>query len=163
MEPYTSQPEEQTIFDDLQYHLVQASTGKRFANYFIDLLTFYVFIFFLGMFLAVASPSFLNSANDSRSGFGFVERLVVLVLYGFFMFLIEVIFKGKSLGKLITGTRAVKEDGTLLTAKDALLRGLSRMVPFEAFSALGSPSYPWHDKWSKTFVIDEKQSQFPIQ
>jgi uncharacterized RDD family membrane protein YckC len=115
------------------------------------------------MFLALVNPSFLNSADDNTSGFNFVERLIILVLYGFFMFLIEAIFKGKSLGKLITGTRAVKEDGTLLTTKDALLRGLSRMVPFEAFSALGSPSYPWHDKWSKTFVIDEKQSQFPIQ
>jgi hypothetical protein len=32
------------------------------------------------------------------------------------------------------------------------------MVPFEAFSALGTPSYPWHDKWTRTVVIDEKAS-----
>src|SRR5579862_2774182 len=162
MEPYTSQSEEEHIFDDMQYHLVQASTAKRLANYLIDLLAFYVFTFLLVMFLAVVNPSLLDAVNENRSGFGLIERLIVLVLYGFFMFLIEAVFKGKSLGKLISGTRAVREDGTLLTVKDAMLRGLSRMVPFEAFSALGSPSYPWHDKWSKTYVIDEKQSQFPI-
>ena len=77
------------------------------------------------------------------------------------MFLVEALFKGKSLGKLITGTRAVNEDGSNLSAKTALLRGLSRAVPFNAFSALGTPSYPWHDKWTNSYVIDEKESNRP--
>ncbi len=78
------------------------------------------------------------------------------------MFVIEAAFKGKSLGKLITGTRAVNEDGTNVTVKAAFFRGLSRAVPFNAFSALGNPTYPWHDKWTKTYVIDERESNRPM-
>jgi uncharacterized RDD family membrane protein YckC len=73
------------------------------------------------------------------------------------MSLIEAMFRGKSIGKLITGTKAVNEDGSDISFAKAFERGLARMVPFEAFSALGEPSYPWHDKWTKTFVIDEKE------
>ncbi|HEX9513187.1 MAG TPA: hypothetical protein VF939_22005 [Puia sp.] len=32
-------------------------------------------------------------------------------------------------------------------------------VPFEVFSALGSPCHPWHDRWTDTLVIDERLSQ----
>ena len=74
---------------------------------------------------------------------------MVLILYGLYMFIVEAMFKGKTLGKLITGTRAVNEDGSNLSAKTAFFTGLSRVVPFEAFSALGTPSYPSHDKWTK--------------
>jgi uncharacterized RDD family membrane protein YckC len=61
------------------------------------------------------------------------------------------LFGGRTLGKLITGSKAVREDGTSLTWKDACLRSLSRMVPFEPFSALGGA--PWHDRWTKTTVV----------
>ena len=90
-----------------------------------------------------------------------METLLYLLLFVLYMFGTEALFKGKSLGKLITGTRAVNEDGSDISAKTALLRGLSRIVPFEAFSALGNPSYPWHDKWTNTYVIDEKASNRP--
>ncbi len=46
--------------------------------------------------------------------------------------LLEGAAKGKTLGKLITGTRALKIDGSNLTWKDAFLRSLCRIVPFEA-------------------------------
>ena len=63
----------------------------------------------------------------------------------------------------MNGTRAVNEDGTRITFKTALLRSLSRLVPFEAFSALGAnPPYPWHDRWTGTYVIDETQSRLAI-
>lgn len=74
------------------------------------------------------------------------------------MFAQEAFFKGKSFGKLITRTRAVNLDGSAMTIRTAMLRALSRSVPLEAFSALGSPCNPWHDKWTKTMVMDEKTS-----
>ncbi|MFI5196603.1 MAG: hypothetical protein ACHQD8_05900, partial [Chitinophagales bacterium] len=69
--------------------------------------------------------------------------------------IIEGITKGRSLGKLITGTVAVKEDLTKITWNEAVIRSTGRLVPFEAFSALGG--VPWHDKWSKTIVIKKRQ------
>jgi len=58
---------------------------------------------------------------------------------------------GKSIGKIITRSKAVKEDGTSITWNDALLRSLSRIVPFEPFSAFGGQ--PWHDRWTNTKVV----------
>jgi uncharacterized RDD family membrane protein YckC len=66
----------------------------------------------------------------------------------------EKVFKGYTLGKLITGSRAISADGSELTFKQAILRSLSRMVPFEPFSALGAN--PWHDSWTKTVVIKSR-------
>jgi len=62
----------------------------------------------------------------------------------------EKAFKGRTLGKVISGTRAIRNDGGELTLKDALLRSLSRLVPFEVFSGFGTP---WHDSWTNTQVI----------
>ena len=153
---------EQHLFADPEYHLAQASGGKRFANYIIDLLSFYALALSVGLVLVLANPATIDSLNDESLGFNILDRLITLVLYGLYMFAIETVFKGKSLGKLITGTRAVNEDGTNVSAKAALFRGLSRAVPFNALSALGNPAYPWHDKWTNTYVIDERASNRPV-
>jgi uncharacterized RDD family membrane protein YckC len=152
---------EQDLFADPEYHLVQASSGKRFANYIIDLGIFYILAFASGIIIALINPVALDAISDDDSGFNLQDRLLGLVLYGFYMFATEAIFKGKSLGKLITGTRAVNEDGSNVSPRAALLRGLSRAVPFNALSALGKPAYPWHDRWTKTYVIDERESNRP--
>ncbi len=152
---------QQDLFASPEYHLVQASAGKRFANYIIDLLVFYALVFFTAIAIAILNPVALDSINEDDTGFNIVEQLAGLLLYALFMFATEAIFKGKSLGKLITGTRAVNEDGTNVSTKAAMLRGHSRAVPFNAFSALGTPTYPWHDKWTKTYVIDERGSNRP--
>lgn len=148
----------QDILTGFESQLVQASSGKRFANYLIDLVVFYLILFVFGIVLALLSPASINDI-DSFSNSSFLDEVLSLLLYGMYMFLIELVGKGRSVGKFITGTKAVNEDGSAISAKTALLRGLSRTVPFEVFSALGSPSYPWHDKWTHTYVIDVKRSQ----
>jgi len=143
---------------DMPVHLVQASGGKRFANYIIDVIIFYIFYFLIFFVWALISPDSVRSYAYGASSYSFIDTLTTLIIYGFFIGLIEGIFKGKTLGKLITGTKAVNEDGTPITFGTALGRGFSRAVPFNALSALGSPSHPWHDKWTNTYVIDEKLS-----
>jgi uncharacterized RDD family membrane protein YckC len=140
--------------------LVQASSGKRFANYLIDLIFFYLIFVFWGIIIAIVSPETLDSFDDDSSPFGsFGERVLSMIAYAVIMSLIEGIFRGKSIGKLITGTKAVNADGTDISFGKAFGRGFARAVPFDAFSALGSPCYPWHDKWNDTYVIDEKQTR----
>jgi uncharacterized RDD family membrane protein YckC len=159
MESY-QQPYQQDILTNLEVDLVQASGGKRFANYLIDVAVYYLLVIIAGIIIALAYPENIDRLEYQSSGFNMIgDRLLSLFLYGLYMSLTEAIFKGKTLGKLITGTRAVNEDGSNISFKTAFLRGLSRAVPFEAFSALGSPSYPWHDKWTNTYVIDEKRSR----
>jgi uncharacterized RDD family membrane protein YckC len=152
---------EQHLFADPEYQIVQASGGKRFANYLIDVIVFYILMFGVGFLIAIINPATIDSLNSDEVGTDLLDRLLSLVLYGLYMFVIEALFKGKSLGKLITGTRAVNADGSNISGVTALLRGLSRAVPFNALSALGTPSYPWHDKWTKTYVIDERLSNRP--
>ena len=154
--------QEEHLFDDNQYHLVQASGGKRFANYLVDRIVFYVLFQILAYFLAFFNLRIQVDLDPNSAGFALIGILIYMFAYALFMGLLEFAMKGKSIGKLLSGTRAVKEDGTHLELKDALLRGLCRLIPFNIFSALGNTCYPWHDSLSKTYVIDEQQSQYPL-
>lgn len=151
--------QEQHLFDDNSYQLTQAGSGKRLANYIIDLVSFYVFMYLMSYVIVEVSYDLAVIIYGEGEGFNLLGRLVVLVLYGMYMGLMEAIFRGRSLGKLITGTVAVNDDGSRISGQTALLRGLSRAVPFNAFSALGDTCYPWHDKWTKTYVVHYKDLQ----
>jgi|HubBroStandDraft_6_1064221.scaffolds.fasta_scaffold572690_2 uncharacterized RDD family membrane protein YckC len=153
----TPQPTDQQehLLDDFDVTLVRADGGKRLANYIVDLISFYLFIILLLRFLVLAFGP-LQLDFD-----GLTLRFLSVVLYIFFYGAFESITGGKTPGKYLTGTRAVKPDGTRITWDVAFTRSLSRIVPFEPFSALGSPAYPWHDRWAKTYVIDERRSRLP--
>ena len=142
----------ENIFDDLTPQLTQANSGKRLANYLIDLISFYVFMYLFSYVLV--NVSYDLAVMIYGDNYDILGRLIVLLLYGMYMGLIEAVFKGRSFGKLITGTIAINEDGSRISGQTALLRGLSRAVPFNALSALGSRCYPWHDKWSKTYGVN---------
>jgi uncharacterized RDD family membrane protein YckC len=157
---YANPYHDNDLLTEFEVNLVQASSGKRFANFIIDLVVVVVItVLLLGIYM-FATGSLLETASEGSFA-ALVENVVYSVIFGVLYGLIEGIFKGKSLGKLITGTRAVNADGTRISFKSAILRGLSRIVPFEAFSALGTPSYPWHDRWTNTLVVDEKESSLP--
>jgi uncharacterized RDD family membrane protein YckC len=154
---------EDLLHDTFLSSNVKASTGKRFANYIIDLIVFYILMAAFGVAWALISPETVGALDTEASGFGLLDRLISTIAFGIIMGLIEAISKGKSLGKLITGTRAVNEDGSTISFQTAMLRGICRAVPFDQLSALGSPSYPWHDRWTTTEVIDERASNFNIK
>ncbi|MFT3979329.1 MAG: RDD family protein [Ferruginibacter sp.] len=141
--------------------LVRADTGKRFLNYIIDAIAFYILVFLVSIVIALLAPDLLQSyvEDDRPAGFSLLDNIISLVLYAVYMGILEAVTKGKSLGKLITGTRAVNLDGSKISAATAFGRGFSRAVPFAAFSALGTPCNPWQDKWTNTMVIDEKQTR----
>ena len=148
------------LLNSFESHLVRASAGQRFANYIIDFVVFIIVLFIVAVIVGVVSPETLNAyVDDDSASSGLVDRLLTIIFYGTYMGIVEAVFKGKSLGKLITGTRAVNLDGTRISAGTAFARGFSRAVPFAAFSALGSPCNPWQDKWTKTLVINEKESE----
>ena len=148
---------EESILTDLEPTLVLASTGKRFANYIIDIVVFYLFLIIVAIIIAVISPGLLDFLDSEELGFKLLDRLISLIIYGLFMGVIEGLTKGRSLGKLITGTKAVNQhDGSRITFGKAMMRGFCRMVPFNPFSGLSG--YPWHDKWTDTYVIDIKQT-----
>lgn len=141
------------LADEIFYQ--RASTGQRLANYLIDLVVFYIFMFVIGMVIGLVAPGMLTSfANDSSSA-NLLDRLLSLFLYALFMSVVEALLKGKSVGKFITKTRAVNLDGSQITASTAFGRGFSRAVPFCAFSAFGEICNPWQDRWTNTMVIND--------
>lgn len=163
MEDNNIQPGETGLADELhsfiQYE--QATQGQRFLNWLIDNLFMryaltYVTGRLVGEMIVRFFPDFaLRLAYEENT----IDVLLVTYLFGFFNYLIyytfcERAFKGYTLGKLITGSRAIRNDGQELTFKDAILRSLSRLVPFEAFSGFGDR--PWHDSWTKTTVVKSR-------
>jgi uncharacterized RDD family membrane protein YckC len=139
----------------------KASLGQRFLNFLIDNLFMRFGLSYLtgtviGIFLGYLAPEYASSIVYNRTS---IDLLLILYLVGILNYLLyytfcEKVFKGYTLGKLITGTRAIRDDGNELTFKDAILRSLSRLVPFEALSAFGYS--PWHDSWTKTTVIKSR-------
>ena len=142
---------------------VYASQGQRFLNWLIDNLVMrfglsYLTGMAIGTLLAVAAPDFLNDiANSDRNMSGEILLLALMIgilNYTLYYTLCEKLFRGYTLGKVITGTRTIRQDGKELTFKDALLRSLSRLVPFELFS--GFNTLTWHDSWTDTMVIKSR-------
>jgi len=136
-----------------------ASNGQRFLNYLIDILFVryalsYVFGYAIGYLLvAISGDFYIDIVSDTNS----VSFWIFTYFLGAIIFIVyytscEKFFKGYSLGKIITGTKAVREDGRELSFKDALLRSLSRIVPFEPLS-IWFDNGLWHDRWTKTVVI----------
>ncbi len=155
MESYTP-----SVFEDIEPQIVRASRTKRFLNYLIDVTVFYLIFFGLAFMAGILFPDFFMTVDDTAPLFQIIDRLIGFILFALIMGIFEAVLKGKTIGKLFTSTRAVNEDGSKINARTAFLRGFSRAVPFEAFSALsGYTCHPWHDRWTKTYVIDEKQSQ----
>lgn len=145
------------VLTGFEPNLVLASTGKRLLNYIIDVIGFYAFAFVVSFLLALlfreAYAEWLMEQGE------LVTTFLFLLIYFFYLSLQEGLLKGRTLGKLCTGSRAVREDGGTISFGTALLRTVIRFVPFEAFSTLGGR--PWHDTWSKTYVIDVRKSYFP--
>ena len=134
----------------------RATTSQRFANYLIDIILFYILFFIFSFIVALAAPSFFGNVDTGSGPYKLLDRLITLVLYALYMGSVEALFNGKSLGKLVTKTRAVNSDGSKISVYKAFERGFSRAVPFCAFSAFGNPSNPWQDRWTDTMVVEEK-------
>ena len=147
--------EQESLLSDVQFNPVFASTGKRFVNYLIDIIIFDIIVRTIESIFAIGISAYgISDYYTALVVAIFIAYMFFIVLY----FLSELIFKGRTIGKFITGTKAVNEDGSEMEPKIILIRSLCRFVPFEPFSAFGTPSRPWHDKWTHTIVIDVKQT-----
>jgi len=148
--------EEQTLTKTF-FH---ASKGKRFANYFIDIITYYLLAFVVGIFLGLLALAigrediFLDETPPDITQ-RLIEIILGLILLAAYYTFCEYYFKGKTLGKVITKTRTVTLDNRRIDMRTAFIRSLCRLVPFEAFSFLRDEPGGWHDEWSNTKVIDD--------
>jgi uncharacterized RDD family membrane protein YckC len=151
-------------------HLVEASTGVRFANFIIDSIGRLAFIYGLGIIIGLIALSNEDLADylvevaieEEETGYAMADIVFSFIAGLFYYLLFEYFTKGKTLGKILTRTRAVTEEGENLTFGQTLIRTLCRLIPFEPFSFFAA-SRGWHDTISRTMVIDERESKLPVQ
>lgn len=123
--------------------------GKRFLHYLVDLAMLYAVQMGFGLVIGLTVGDIFAGMTELESRF--FGYLIAIPSYGYY-FVMEALFQ-QSLGKMLTQSVVVDEYGNKPTAYQVFIRTISRLVPFEAFSCLGSPSYGWHDKWAKTYVV----------
>lgn len=140
----------------IEYELFMktASQGKRFANYILDMIFFYIFCIILGVLIGVifaivapGSATFLNS--DSKLMNYLIGFILLMIYYSIFEGL-----TGRSLAKYITRTKVVNDRGEKPSFSTILLRTLCRFIPFEPFSFFISDGSGWHDRISNTRVVE---------
>ncbi len=127
-----------------ELEIVPASSGKRFANLIVDsLLSQGVFI---GITFTVGLPAVIQ--NNAL-----LTNVVYYLLHFAYYFVMEST-TGKTVGKMITKTKVVKEDGSEPDLQTAFIRSISRLIPFDAFSFLGKDRVGWHDSFAKSRVVN---------
>lgn len=89
---------------------------------------------------------------------GFKWLMISSILgYAFYYWIIEISFNGKTFGKHITKTRVVTHTGERPDFVDYFTRSVCRLIPFEFVSFLISDSIGWHDRFSKTMVVEDHE------
>lgn len=159
------------ILDELfseQAPLKIASKGQRLANWLMDHFVMGIIFFWLfalmggliGYYEGLNSGGALTAQQDMMVFFFFLGCLSTYVNY---YILCEYFLKGKTFGKIITKTKVVMRDGSAPTFRSIIIRSLTRYLPFEVLSFLGSAPDGWHDRLSNTMVVmdtPEKPSEF---
>lgn len=136
-----------------------ANNHQRFLNYLIDSLLMryaigYAIGFLLGKLVFGISPQLAFSLFVVHNLLA--AYIIALINHLVYYTVCESAFNGRTLGKLITGTKAIREDGNRITFKDAFMRSLCRLVPFEQFSIWFGTGL-WHDAWTHTHVIQVRR------
>lgn len=141
--------EEFEVTDDLL-----ASHGQRFLNYIIDVVIIYIVIFSVSFITAsiaayLEATSFLEWLQNLNGLEEYLIYFIIMIPYFTFM---ESFFS-RTVGKFITKTMVVLEDGSKPESGIILRRTLCRIIPFDGLSFLGSPSRGWHDSITDTYVV----------
>lgn len=135
-----------------------ASKGKRLANFVIDYIIRIILIFVLSLFVAiyaylVGSEDILNAMENISTLTEYLIAFLMLIIY----YVVFESINGRTIGKYITNTKVLMIDGSKAQSDKIVLRTLSRIVPFEFLSFLGSDDTGWHDTWTDTVVVDLKK------
>lgn len=132
---------------DVRQPVTPAGQGARLANLIIDYLAQIAISFVLGIVVVVIG---------GEQGAAFLEkmpgRLIGIPILLAYYFVFEAT-TSRTLGKLITGTKVVNQDGRTPTIGQIVGRTFCRLIPFEAFSFFGTPPRGWHDSIPKTLVV----------
>lgn len=136
---------------------ILASHGHRFLNYIIDIVMIYIIIFILtvivifleGLIGSTAIYEWVGEMSDLQ---GYVIFYIMMFIY----YIVLETYSSRTIAKYITKTVVVTEDGLPVDLKTIVQRTFCRIIPFDGFSFLGTPSRGWHDSISNTYVVKKE-------
>jgi uncharacterized RDD family membrane protein YckC len=135
-----------------------ASPGQRFLNYIIDLLMQYALVFILSIFFGIIAA--VSGREDILQGMQELSRwqeyLIGAIMILSYYNIMEATLS-RTVGKYITKTIVVMEDGSKPAMRAILIRTLCRLIPFEPFSCFGPRG--WHDSIAHTCVVKKDAFQ----
>jgi uncharacterized RDD family membrane protein YckC len=120
-----------------------ASKAQRFVNLIVDETCAILFAVLVGGVLGVFGDT--DKPNE-----GMIQLLVICLFCGYYIALEAL--TGRTIGKLVTGTKVVSADGRPPSFGQIVGRTAARFLPFEALSFFGS-NPGWHDGLSRTRVV----------
>lgn len=138
--------------EDSNFNLVEASKGKRIANYLIDGI--------IAQFIGSALSLVMGMQVDT--GFNLIANLSGIGFYLLYYIMFEHLNNGRTIGKMVTRTKVVTETGETPTVEALIGRTFARIIPFDALSFLGARNNGWHDRLSHTLVVDLDKSTLPF-
>ncbi|MDJ1470528.1 RDD family protein [Xanthocytophaga flava] len=131
--------------------------GKRLANYIIDFILSYIIAVIVMIIIGVVWGALID--EDIISNIDEINSLVDRLITFFFQITCYYIpleyFSGKTIGKMITRTKVVTEEGEKPDFGTIVGRNCVRIISFEVFSFLSETPVGWHDKASGTMVVDD--------
>lgn len=133
---------------------ILVSAGKRILNYIIDIIFVFIGLFLFGFMVGILISLGVESVGTWVGGLGDLGwnliGIIILIIY----YTLTEGFFSRSIGKLITGTIVVNENGEKITFGLAFKRSLCRLIPFDALSFLGTRG--WHDSITNTYIVEKK-------
>jgi len=135
------------VVDDEPAALVPAERWRRFVNLLVDYVGFFLLSFVIGVLIAVIGG--VAAVHRLQQIPNIVVGIVILTLY----YVPQELMFGRTLGKLVTGTKVVNEQGGKPSVGQVFGRTFSRFIPFEAFSFFSADARGWHDSLPKTYVV----------
>ncbi len=132
-----------------------ASKGARFVNFLIDYiaisgLSYAIDVVYGAIIVSQANIEDFSLTSDPWP-FILMQYAISIGTYVGYYTIFEISTGGRSLGKFVTNSIALRQNGNKLRFKDALLRSLCRVIPFETIAALFT--IPWHDSITNTMVV----------
>lgn len=123
-----------------------ASATRRFWTFVVDQIAIRIGLLVLEIVYGVAYGLAALEALNGAKWWG-----IYLAFYITYYVSFEVI-TGRTLGKVLTGTRVVTTSGQELSIHTALVRTLCRLIPLEPMSFSLGETW-WHDSLSRTQVV----------
>lgn len=131
-----------------------ANWEKRLINLFIDAI---IIMFIYLIFIMIVGVIIVKQNADLNQG-GVVEfnsPYIILAIYVLYYILLEGLF-GVTIGKLLTKTKVVTNDGEKVPIGNIIVRSLSRLLFFEVFFFFKPKPVGLHDSLARTIVVNKK-------